>query len=98
MFGRGLGGPLGQPVDEALGPVPRSQVPGMIGVAGFDDITSLRDVVPGLSTVRLPMVQMGSAAVELAFRGHDDDHPETPIRVRIRGELVLRDSTRRPSP
>ena len=75
-----------------------TEVPGMIGVAGFDDITSLRDVVPGLSTVRLPMVQMGSAAVELAFRGHDDDHPETPIRVRIRGELVLRDSTRRPSP
>jgi LacI family transcriptional regulator len=73
-------------------------VPADVGVAGFDDITSLRDVVPGLTTVRLPMVRMGTEAVELAFRDQPSDQRATPRRVRIRGELVLRASTDGPPP
>jgi LacI family transcriptional regulator len=69
------------------------RVPDDIGVAGFDDIDSLRDVIPGLTTVRLPMAEMGAAAVDLAFGGDAD----TVRRVRIRGELVLRESTRCPN-
>lgn len=66
------------------------RVPDDIGVAGFDDIDSLRDVVPGLTTVRLPMTEMGATVVDLAL----DGDPDTTRRVRIRGELVLRESTR----
>jgi LacI family transcriptional regulator len=66
------------------------RVPHDIGVAGFDDIDSLRDVIPGLTTVRLPMTEMGAAVVDLAL----DGDPDTVRRVRIRGELVLRESTR----
>ena len=67
------------------------RVPGDIAVAGFDDITSLRDVVPGLTTVRLPMVEMGAAVVALAL----DGNPGTVRRERVRGEIVVRDSTAR---
>ena len=67
------------------------RVPGDIAVAGFDDITSLRDVVPGLTTVRLPMVEMGAAVVALAL----DGAPGAVRRERVRGEIVVRDSTAR---
>jgi LacI family transcriptional regulator len=68
------------------------RVPDDIAVAGFDDIPSLRDVVPGITTVRLPMKQMGATVVELAL----DDSPEArTARVRVPGEIVLRESTRR---
>ena len=46
------------------------RVPEDVGVAGFDDVPSLRDVVPLRSPPsRLPMVGMGTAAVELALDG-----------------------------
>ncbi|UKD57089.1 LacI family transcriptional regulator [Amycolatopsis sp. FU40] len=66
------------------------RVPEDIGIAGFDDISPLRDVVPGLTTVRLPMTDMGADAVKIAL----DEAAETPRRHRVRGEVVLRDSTR----
>jgi LacI family transcriptional regulator, galactose operon repressor len=37
-------------------------VPDTISVAGFDDIPITRDVTPALSTVRVPMVEMGARA------------------------------------
>jgi len=69
------------------------RVPDDIGVAGFDDISSLRDVVPGLTTVRLPMVEMGAQVVGIAL----DGDPGAVRRARVRGEIVLRESTRRPT-
>lgn len=67
------------------------RVPEDVGVAGFDDISTLREVVPGLTTVRLPMVEMGETVVDLALGGD----PDVPRRATVRGELVLRESTRR---
>ncbi len=67
------------------------RVPEDVGVAGFDDITSLRDVVPALTTVRLPMAEMGATVVRIAL----DGEPGTVRRVRVRGEIALRDSTAR---
>jgi len=61
-------------------------VPDDIALAGFDDITTLRDVVPGLTTVRIPLEQVGVAATELALGA---DAPP----VRIETEVVLREST-----
>lgn len=67
------------------------RVPGDVAVAGFDDIPSLRDVVPGLTTARLPMTAMGADVVDLAF---DGGPAAAARRVRVRSEVVLRDSTR----
>jgi LacI family transcriptional regulator len=62
-------------------------VPHDVAVAGFDDIHTLRDVSPGLTTVRIPLDEISEAATALALGRKD----ETPAPVR--GEVVLRDST-----
>lgn len=64
-------------------------VPGQLGVAGFDDIATLRDVWPSLTTVRLPLEQMGRRALELAVDGGE------PVTETFKAEVVLRESTRR---
>ncbi|MFK4083713.1 LacI family DNA-binding transcriptional regulator [Kribbella sp. NPDC020789] len=64
-------------------------VPGQLGVAGFDDIATLRDVWPGLTTVRLPLEQMGRRALELAIEGGE------PTTETFKAEVVLRESTAR---
>ncbi|GAB3939869.1 LacI family DNA-binding transcriptional regulator [Kribbella albertanoniae] len=64
-------------------------VPGQLGVAGFDDIATLRDVWPGLTTVQLPLEQMGRRALELAIEGGD------PTTETFKAEVVLRESTAR---
>jgi len=66
----------------------RGLVPGVdVGVAGFDDVRMLADVVPALSTVRLPLEEIGERAVRRAL-GLEADGA-------IDGEVVLRASTAR---
>ncbi|GIG30154.1 LacI family DNA-binding transcriptional regulator [Cellulomonas marina] len=65
------------------------RVPEDVAVAGFDDIATLRDVVPGLTTVRIPLDEAGEAAAELALTPRGDEVRATEIRT----EVVLRDST-----
>jgi LacI family transcriptional regulator len=67
------------------------RVPEDLYVAGFDDIPTLRDFVPGLTTVRLPLPEIGEQAVELALGDED-----APAEVSVAGQVVLRESTRRP--
>ncbi|MFT4261925.1 MAG: LacI family DNA-binding transcriptional regulator [Nocardioides sp.] len=62
-----------------------------IGLAGFDDIGTLRDIHPSLTTVRLPLEQIGELALELVLTA---DH-QPPRRRRVSGEVVIRDSTPR---
>lgn len=61
-------------------------VPSDVQVAGFDDIPSLQDVTPALTTVRLPLEDIGEQAVELALS------PTVAGPVEINGEPVLRES------
>ena len=61
-------------------------VPADAQVAGFDDIPPLRDFTPALTTVRLPLEEIGAKAVELALAATAVDP------VHIDGEAVLRDS------
>ena len=69
-----------------------SRVPDDVSVAGFDDIENLRDLVPPLTTVHLPLAELGDRATTLAL----DGPPGGPARqVRVRGRVVLRASTRR---
>lgn len=60
-----------------------------IAVAGYDDIELLQDVTPSLTTVSLPLRELGRRALRLALEG--DSTPDLPQPVR--GTVVLRDST-----
>jgi len=66
-------------------------LPQDLALAGFDDIATLRDVTPALTTVRLPLEAIGSAAVDLILTA--DGQP--PRQKRIKGEVILRASTPR---
>ena len=65
------------------------QVPGDLSVAGFDDITTLHDLVPALTTVRLPLAELGEWALDFALA----DSVQPQVR-HVEGEVVLRTSTR----
>jgi LacI family transcriptional regulator len=69
-------------------------VPGDVRVAGFDDIPTLRDIVPSLTTVRVPLERIGEFAVSLAL-GQDspDDGGTQEYQGTQEYEVVLRDST-----
>jgi LacI family transcriptional regulator len=66
-------------------------VPGDIAVAGFDDIPTLRDVYPPLTTVRLPLKHMGEMAASLVL---GETRLARPRIIPISGEVILRESTR----
>jgi LacI family transcriptional regulator len=62
-------------------------VPGALAVAGFGDIAVARDVTPTLTTVHLPLAELGRTAVRLALEGPAHG------RVDVAAVVVLRDST-----
>jgi LacI family transcriptional regulator len=70
------------------------EVPGDVSVAGFDDIAIAAMTAPGLSTVRLPLRELGRRGYAHADRLLDGDAaaPET-----LPTELVLRASTAAPA-
>jgi LacI family transcriptional regulator len=68
----------------------RLDVPGDVAVAGFDDIPTLRDHVPAVSTVRIPLQDLGRLAVAAAVA--DDD---AAGGAEVGYEVVLRESTAR---
>lgn len=63
------------------------RVPDDVAVAGFDDIHTLRDVTPGLTTVRVPLDDVSEAATRLALGRLVEGSS------RVGGEVVLREST-----
>jgi LacI family transcriptional regulator len=67
------------------------RVPDDVSVAGFDDIKPLRDFVPHLTTVHLDLEDLGERAAGLAL---DSSPQNRPRLVRVRGKVVLRESTR----
>jgi len=69
-------------------------VPGAISVVGFDDIPTVRDVTPALTTVHLPMEQMGARAMRLAVK----PPAKQPRRVGMPATIVERDSLAPPRP
>ncbi|MEZ0165300.1 LacI family DNA-binding transcriptional regulator [Kineococcus sp. LSe6-4] len=65
------------------------EVPRDLAVAGFDDIPTLRDVAPALTTVRLPLTEVGGRLVDLVHSAAGG-----PQRVEhVEGEVLLRAST-----
>ncbi|WP_340537771.1 LacI family DNA-binding transcriptional regulator [Nocardioides sp. GXZ039] len=66
------------------------RIPEDVQIAGFDDIVTLRDFTPGLTTVHLPLEEMGYRAAMLATEGAGARSERAPATV------VLRESTLNP--
>lgn len=69
----------------------RIGVPEQVSVVGFDDVSVAADLAPALTTVRLPMTDMGRMALEMALK----PQPARPRRRSTGHQLVVRDSTGR---
>jgi LacI family transcriptional regulator, galactose operon repressor len=63
-------------------------VPADVSVVGFDDMPIARDVTPPLTTVRLPLVEIGARAIALALDGAEPG----PRVEQVPATLVCRES------
>ncbi|XVU30549.1 LacI family DNA-binding transcriptional regulator [Actinoplanes sp. CA-054009] len=61
-----------------------------LSVIGFDDMPIARDVTPALTSVRLPLTELGERAMTLALDAATDSAPRVE---HVPAELILRDST-----
>lgn len=69
------------------------RVPQDVSVSGFDDISSARFTSPPLTTLRVPLEEIGTMAVErLIDRVHGRD-PIGSRRLRLPVDLIVREST-----
>lgn len=68
------------------------RVPDEISVAGFDDIPGLEFIQPSLTTVRVPMAELGAAGVARLMQMLDHGRQDNSIHIHP-VELVVREST-----
>lgn len=73
-------------------------VPGDLSIVGFDDLPMASRVWPNLTTVRLPIRDMGRMAAEKLTAGLRGLDAATIIQPEVDPSLVVRDSTARPRP
>ena len=66
-------------------------VPEDLRVVGFDDTRIAQMTRPRLTTVRVPMSNMGAGAVELLCQ-RLDDKSRTPTKLTLQAELIVRES------
>jgi LacI family transcriptional regulator len=71
------------------------KVPGDCSVVGFDDTVEATVAVPGLTTVRQPLAELGRTAVSVLLRQLGNRQFE-PLRIELETRLVTRDSTGEP--
>jgi LacI family gluconate utilization system Gnt-I transcriptional repressor len=67
------------------------RVPGQLAVAGFDDLPIAAEIVPALTTIRIPRRRMGDAAARLILTRLRGEQPEERV-VDVGFELVRRAS------
>jgi LacI family transcriptional regulator len=65
------------------------RVPQDVAIAGFDDIFSAVDVMPPLTTVRIPLEDVGTKAVRIAL-GLDEEQSAVAAEVVLRGSTPPR--------
>lgn len=68
-------------------------VPADLSIVGFDDIFVSSLVSPALTTIRQPVAEIGSVAVDMAVRLSEDGMATAPPRVVLPVEIVCREST-----
>ncbi len=66
-------------------------VPAQIAVAGFDDLPIAGEIVPALTTVRIPRRRMGEEAARLILTRLEGGEPD-PLVVDVGFEIVRRAS------
>ena len=76
---------------EALRAAGRS-VPDDVAIVGFDDIPLARDVTPSLTTVRIPLAEIGRRAAELLLAAARSDGEPVAAPVVLPVELIHRGS------
>ena len=62
----------------------------VVSVAGFDDISVAQMTAPSLTTVRLPLREMGRLGFEAAVKALDG---QPVVQTTLPTEVLLRDST-----
>ena len=70
------------------------RIPEDISVVGFDDTPMASRVWPPMTSVRLPIRDMGAAAASLLLAAARDEYPNE--RVTFTPEIVVRESTAAP--
>jgi LacI family transcriptional regulator len=73
------------------------RIPDDISLIGFDDIEFAAHTNPPLTTIRQPLREMGYLAGQQVCRLIDDGINAPPLRMTIKPELVMRDSTAPPT-
>ena len=70
------------------------KVPDDLTVVGYDDLVENRRVEPALTSVRLPLFEIGEQAIQhLLEKTVSSPVPEkAPVKVLLRGEIIKRDS------
>lgn len=71
-------------------------VPGDVSVMGFDDITGAAFGIPSLTTIRQPLVEMGSLAARTLLDRIAHPGREYPAEIVVEPSLVVRESTAKP--
>ncbi|GAA1822825.1 LacI family DNA-binding transcriptional regulator [Agromyces salentinus] len=66
-----------------------------LAVAGFDDIPTVRDVTPRLTSVRMPLERIGEQALRLALDDEADAASARAASADVSTEVVIRESTPR---
>jgi DNA-binding LacI/PurR family transcriptional regulator len=69
------------------------RVPTDVSVVGFDDIYNAAFYNPSLSTIRQPLVKMGSLAAETIVSRIADPTASAPRELQVAPELVVRESS-----
>jgi LacI family repressor for deo operon, udp, cdd, tsx, nupC, and nupG len=70
------------------------ECPRDISVMGFDDITVSQNYAPALTTMRQPREQIGRIATETLVNILEGNRTSPdPVRVVLRSELIVREST-----
>ena len=75
---------------QACGEVGR-QVPGDLAIIGYDDIRLAELVTPALTTLRIPMAEIGTQAMQMLL-GQMLENDSTPQEIYVRPELIVRQS------
>ena len=70
------------------------QVPEQVSVIGFDDTILAQYYRPGLTTIHSPVVELGSKSATEVIRLIRREGLDEGMSIRLKPELVLRDSCR----